>query len=101
MVVNGDCAHATQTLTSLNSKFFNDQAAILAQRLTKEARANVADQVRLGLRLTMGREPNAAEIERGVKLVQRFVDEDKLTAEKALANFCLMALNLNEFVYLD
>ncbi|HLX62884.1 MAG TPA: PSD1 and planctomycete cytochrome C domain-containing protein [Planctomycetota bacterium] len=91
----------TQTLTSLNSKFFNDQAALLAQRLKKEAGTSVSDQVKLGLRLTMGRAPSAKEIERGVKLIQRFVDEDKLTAEKALANFCLMALNLNEFVYLD
>ncbi|MEI6236908.1 MAG: DUF1553 domain-containing protein, partial [Planctomycetota bacterium] len=87
----------TQALTSLNSKFFNDQAALLAQRLVKEAGSNVDAQVKLGLRLTMGREPSVKEIERGVKLLKRFVDEDKLTADKALADFCLMALNLNEF----
>jgi len=91
----------TQALTSLNSKFFNDQAALLAQRLVKEAGSNVDAQVKLGLRLTMGREPSVKEIERGVKLLKRFVDEDKLTADKALADFCLMALNLNEFLYLD
>ena len=91
----------TQTLTSLNSKFFNDQAALLAQRLAKEAGAGVDAQVKLGLRLTMGREPSAKEVERGVKLIKRFTDEDKLSAEQALADFCLLALNLNEFLYLD
>ena len=47
------------------------------------------------------RRQTAKEIERGVKLIGRFMNEDKLTAEKALANFCLVALNLNEFMYLD
>ncbi len=91
----------TQTLTSLNSKFFNDQAALFAERLVKEAGANVDAQVKLGLRLTMCREPSAKEIEHGVKLIKRFTNEDNLSDGKALANFCLMALNLNEFMYLD
>lgn len=91
----------TQTLTSLNSKFFNDQAGILAKRLTKEAGASVDAQVKLGLRLTMGREPSAKEIERGMKVIKQFIDEDKLSAEQALTDFCLLALNLNEFIYLD
>ncbi len=91
----------TQTLTSLNSKFFNDQAAILAERLVREAPTGVAAQVKLGLRLTMGREPNAKEIERGVRLIQHYIDTDKLSAQQALADFCLLALNLNEFIYLD
>ena len=91
----------TQSLTSLNSKFFNDQAAILAQRLLKEAGPDSAAQVKLGLRLTMGREPSAKEIERGLNAIKRFIDQDKLTPEKALSNFCLIAINLNEFIYLD
>lgn len=91
----------TQSLTSLNSKFFNDQAAILAQRLKKEAGEDVAAQVKLGLRLVMGRDPNQKEIDRGVNLIHRFMEKDKLTVEKALVDFCLMALNLNEFIYLD
>ena len=66
----------TQTLTSLNSKFFNDQAALLAQRLVKEAGPTVDAQVKLGLRLAMGREPNAKEIDRGVKLIGKFVQDE-------------------------
>ena len=48
----------TQSLTSLNSKFFNDEAALLAARLEKEAPTGVNAQVKLALRLVTGREPN-------------------------------------------
>lgn len=91
----------TQSLTSLNSKFFNDQAALLAQRLKKEAGEDVATQVKLGLKLVMGREPSQKEFDRGVKFIHRLVEQNKLSVEKALVDFCLLALNLNEFIYLD
>jgi hypothetical protein len=91
----------TQALTSLNSKFYNDQARIFAQRLKKEGGSNVKDQVKLGLRLALSREAKDSEIQRGVSLIERLQSEDKLSADKALDYFCLVVLNMNEFVYLD
>jgi hypothetical protein len=47
------------------------------------------------------REPSAQEVERGVGLMARLRDQHQLTPEEALRSFCLLTLNLNEFIYLD
>ena len=91
----------TQALSSLNSKFFNLQAAALARRLRKDAGENSTEQVKLAFRLALLREPTAQEIQRGVGFINRLQSEDHVSAESALNSFCLLVLNLNEFVYLD
>ena len=45
-------------------------------------------------------EPAPGEVERGVRLMRQVAAEEQLDAA-ALKYFCLVALNLNEFVYLD
>ncbi len=47
------------------------------------------------------REPSAKEVERGVELMARLRSKRGLAPEEALRSFCLLALNLNEFVYLN
>jgi hypothetical protein len=91
----------TQALAMLNSKFLNDQAAILAVRLKKEAGADPVKQVEHGLYLVTQRKPSAKEIRRGMALLDTLRTEEGASADAALKYFCLMALNLNEFVYLD
>lgn len=49
----------------------------------------------------MGRSPTDAEIDRGVHLVTELRDEDHASADDALRYFGLMAMNLNEFMYVD
>jgi hypothetical protein len=90
----------TQALTMLNSKFMTDHARLLANRLKKEAGDRAGDQVTLALRLVTQRPPAAANVERGVRLIET-LRADGVSEEDALRYFCLMALNLNEFVYLD
>lgn len=91
----------TQALTSLNSKFFNDQAHLLAQRLKKEAGDKIEDQIKLGFKLACGREPQQEELDLLVKLNKAFAAEDKLSKDKSLDYLCLIIINLNEFFYLD
>lgn len=91
----------TQALGMLNSAFMGEQAKRLAKRLGAETGETRDAQVRLGLRLTTLREPNAAQVERGMKLLESLQSEYKLSAQQALEQFALMVLNLNEFVYLD
>jgi len=91
----------TQSLTMLNSKFFNDQAHLLAVRLKKEAGSDPAKQVQLALNLVTARKPSAGEVRQGVEFMKQLQAEDGLDADKALDHFCLIALNLNEFLYLD
>lgn len=91
----------TQALGTLNSQFLNRQAAILANRLQREAGDETPAQVRLALRLATSRMPTTKEISRGTALIESLQSKDNTSAETALQYFCLMVLNLNELVYLD
>ena len=97
----------TQALGMLNGKFLNDQAAEFANRLRKEVGnrlegpTKVEAQVTLAYRLALGHAPDKPLIERGLKLIDALQQKHSQTADQALNQFCLMVLNLNEFVYLD
>jgi hypothetical protein len=92
----------TQALGMLNGEFTNEQAAKLADRLTKEAPGSLEKQVTAAVRLTTGREPTAAEVKTDVDFVAKLKAKDAaMTDADALRLYCLMALNTNEFVYLD
>ena len=91
----------TQALAMLNSKFLNDQASEFARRLKKEAGNDVRRQVTQGFRLVLCRDPEAALVDRGVALIETMQKKHGKSADQALDQFCLMALNLNEFMYLD
>jgi hypothetical protein len=91
----------TQALGMLNSQWTNEQAKIFAGYLRKHAGEEPAAQVTLALRRVLQRAPTAGEVTRGVKLIDSLQREEKLGAEDALSTFCVVALNLNEFIYLD
>ena len=57
----------------------------------------------LGYRINIAtaRQPAAEEIQRGVSLIEALQTRDGVSADVALKCFSLLALNLNEFVYLD
>jgi mono/diheme cytochrome c family protein len=90
----------TQALAMLNSDFLNEQAARFAQDLRQQAGDHPTEQVQLALQRVMQREPSSIEVDRGVRLISK-LRLKKLTADEALRAFCLLTLNLNEFVYLD
>lgn len=92
---------ATQALGMLNGEFLNSQARVFAEDLRRIAGDDVTAQVRLALRRATQREPTAKDVERGVALVARMRSQHQLSAEEALRSFCLVALNLNEFIYLN
>jgi hypothetical protein len=91
----------TQALGMINSKFLNDQAKVFAAFAQKQAGGDPAAQVKLVLRRTLQREPTAKEADRGVRFLQTMRTEHHLDDAGALRCFCLLALNLNEFMYLD
>ena len=53
------------------------------------------------LKLVTQREPKANEIKRGTAFVNDLRTSEKMSTDDSLTVFCLMALNLNEFVFLD
>jgi len=91
----------TQTLTLLNSKFLNDSAESLANRLVKAAPGDARAQVTAALQLTTNRKPTAVEVDDGLELIQSLKAKAELDENLAMQRFCLLALNLNEFLYLD
>ncbi len=90
----------TQSLGLLNGEFANEQASAFAERLTKEA-PDLEARVRRAIRLTTGRPPAAEEVNRDVAFVGDLREKHRLSEHEALKQYCLMALNANEFVYLD
>jgi hypothetical protein len=81
---------APQALTFLNGAFANEQARHFADRLRREAGDDPAAQVRRAFELALCRRPGDQEVTASVAFVNR----------QCLEAFCLVVLNLNEFVYL-
>lgn len=91
----------TQALGLLNSAWMQEQAARLAARLRQEAGTELAEQVRRAWSLVTGRPATADEVRRGVTLMSDLQQSEGASPEAALVTFCLLALNLNEFLYLN
>ena len=91
----------TQTLTMLNSKLLNDASGQLASRLSVERPDDPTAQVRRALELATSRAPLQREVDEGLALLSELREQLKLEPAQALQRFCLLVLNLNEFVYLD
>jgi hypothetical protein len=47
------------------------------------------------------RTPHPHEVERGLALINSLREKHQLDTQQALDYFCLVLLNLNEFVYVD
>ena len=91
----------TQALGMLNSEFLNEQAMLFAERIRKEAGKNVKKQVAHALQIATSRKATQDEIARGVKFIRQLQKQDGASKETAMNQFCLLVLNLNEFMYLD
>jgi len=91
----------TQALAMLNSKLVNDQAVVFAEMLRAGSEDDLRSRIHRGLALVTQRNPEEAEVEHCVELVERLQSERGLTEEQAMERFALVAMNLNEFMYLD
>ncbi len=97
---------APQALTFLNGDFVNQQTRHFAERLQREAGADATAQVGLAFELALCRPARAEEVEASVAFLavqERQIEKDGTcgseAGRKALAAFCLVLLNTNEFVY--
>ena len=89
-----------QALGLLNSEFVSEHAAALAARLLAEE-SESAERVRLALRLATARNPRAERVRADLSLLDELRGEYGLDERGALEKYCLLTLNLNEFLYLD
>lgn len=90
-----------QSFALLNSQFANDQAAIFAERLRKEAGEELGEQVKRAYLLATGRVATEGEVARAKALVAKLENGAKLSPEEARKQMALFVLNLNEFLYLE
>jgi len=97
---------APQALTLFNGEFMNRQAELLADRLAREAGADLRRQIELAWRLALSRRPTALELD----ALAAFVEAETSAARDAspeaarraaLRQACRVILNLNEFVHTD
>jgi mono/diheme cytochrome c family protein len=91
----------TQALGMLNSDYLNEQADLLAKRLRAEAGEDLDKQIRLALSLATARVPTEPEVEHARKLIHDLRGENDVPSALVMKYFCLMVMNLNEFIYLD
>ena len=84
----------------LNSDFINGQAALLAERIHAEAPDDDIERIRHGVTCVLRRPALEAEVADGLRLLAELRD-DGLDRESAFELYCLLLLNLNEFMYLD
>jgi hypothetical protein len=103
----------TQALQLLNDEFTNEQAEYMAQRLQRDAGADLAAQVDRAWRLAFSRPASSGELENALEFVRRqqaqhaarpesggaAAEAASESARRALADLCHVLFNANEFVY--
>jgi len=92
----------TQALGMLNGRFYNEQATAFAERVEAEAPGGGSEAfVRRALELALTREITPEDIANGMNVIERLQKEHGLDDRIARERFCLVVINLNEFLYLD
>ena len=95
----------TQALGMINGGFLHRQARVFANRVRREVGGPDADQteamVRRAIELALVRPASDTEVSRGVALIDELEATDGVGPGRSFELYCLMILNLNEFVYLD
>ncbi|MCA9191563.1 MAG: PSD1 domain-containing protein [Planctomycetales bacterium] len=90
-----------QALTLLNSDWMQEQASYLLERATRDVGGDILAQARRVLELVQGRSPVESEIEQLTNLVDRLKLRHQMNDKAARQAMCLVALNLNSFIYVE
>jgi hypothetical protein len=90
----------TQALSLLNSQFIQEQAGIFAKTVGDKHKEPV-DQVTEVLWRVLQRKPTTVEVTRGTGFIGKMIASNGNDRMDALKRYCMLALNLNEFIYID
>jgi len=90
----------TQCLSFVNSEFIHTQAQLLADASTKHGESQ-RDQVAWIIERVTQRPAEETEIKKGLELIKSLMSEPEMNDQKALKYFAVVALNMNEFIYID
>jgi mono/diheme cytochrome c family protein len=90
----------TQALSLLNSQFIQEQAGVFAKSVA-DKHSEPAEQVTEVLWRVLQRKPSTAEVTRGTGFMAKAMSTNGQNRLDALKQYCMVALNLNEFIYID
>lgn len=90
----------TQSLSMINSDFINEAAEDFYQRLKKDAGTDETKRIQLAWQLITSSEASSKEVKIAQDFISNFTKSTQ-NHDKAWQQFCLIMLNLNEFIYLD
>jgi mono/diheme cytochrome c family protein len=100
-----------QTLMMLNGSYVRERSVALARRVVSNGAKSDIDRVNLAHRFVFGLAPHANRLDRYVTFLGQQVDRAKTSEEnskpasdprfEALADFCHVLLNSNEFLYVE
>jgi mono/diheme cytochrome c family protein len=90
-----------QALNMLNGQFMQNQSAKLAALVRQELPEQLDRQISRIVELALCRPSNESDQKIAHDVIRTMQDKYKLNDERALAMYCLVVLNLNEFIYLD
>lgn len=90
-----------QALTMLNSQWMQEQAQHLLDRVTQEVGADLRMQAARCLELVDSKPATQADIDELVSLVERLKTKEGQSEAIARRNMALVALNLNQFIFVD
>ncbi|MFP6617585.1 MAG: DUF1553 domain-containing protein, partial [Candidatus Hydrogenedentota bacterium] len=92
---------ASQALNLLNSEYVNARAGMLLKRVRGDVSADPENQVVRAFELAIGRRPTREEITMSRAFLGELQSQEGLDPEQAMERFCLLLLNLNEFMFVD
>jgi hypothetical protein len=90
-----------QAMALLNGEFANSAAVQLAKRVIDDAGEEPQQQVASAIRIALLRPASDDEIAEGMALVEALQKRHGLAPREALEQWCLVVLNLSEFLFLD
>ncbi|MEX0612363.1 MAG: PSD1 and planctomycete cytochrome C domain-containing protein [Pirellulales bacterium] len=90
-----------QALALLNGEFANAAALKLADRVVAEVGDQPRKQIARALQLALERPPTDNEVDEGMTLAARLEQQHGLSSRNAFDQWCLVVLNLSEFIYVD
>jgi hypothetical protein len=91
----------TQALSMFNGALTNSMALDLARRVMRERPDDVRAQLAWARELTSGRAAPARDLDEAEAFVAELRARDGMDAEQAMQAYCLVLLNLNDFLSVD
>jgi hypothetical protein len=91
----------TQALSLFNGALANQMALGLARRVLRERPGDLRAQLSWARELTSGRAAPAEDVSEAEAFVAELRRRDGMDEERAMQSYCLVLLNLNDFLTVD